>query len=409
MSLKGFRPGKVPMPLVRKLVGPQLALDVAERLIGDAYRTAVVEPEALDVLGNPRLDDLTFDAADPEADLKAVVRFGVRPAFELADTSATPVTRIVKAFTDEDVEADLQRRRDLAATEEDAPEGTPLAADHVAIVDIQPVDAEGEPSGPVQHDARLVMANPDLRQEMKDALVGAAVGQEVTVELPHQHGADEGHDHEDHVDRYRVTLRKVQVRTLPEVDADFIAAQSQGRAEDLDALKAQILEDLDRSWTQRSRQAQEAKMAELFTEAHRETVPVPATLVDAAVEAMLDELRERNEGALPPTFDALAYREQSRPQAETEMRWLLVKDALIEAEDIEVTEEDFEAEFARMAGPDGDIEMIKGFFMQQERLLDQMGSHLLGQRVFDALERRFSVVEKTPDDIKAEAEARQSA
>ena len=45
MSLKGFRPGKVPMPLVRKLVGPQVAIEVAERVIGEAYREAVVEAE----------------------------------------------------------------------------------------------------------------------------------------------------------------------------------------------------------------------------------------------------------------------------------------------------------------------------------------------------------------------------
>jgi trigger factor len=406
MTLKGFRQGKVPPALVRKMVGPQVTLDVAERLIGEAYRTAVVEPDELDVLGNPRLDDLTLDPADATADLRAVVLFGIRPTIELADTSAMPVTRIVKSFTDEDVDADLQRRRDLAATEEDAPEGTVLAADHVAKVDIQPVSADGEPNGPVQHDARLVMANPDLRKEMKDALLGLSAGDTVTVELPHQHGPDEGHDHEDHVDRYKVTLQTIQVRTLPEVDATFISAQTNGRTEDLDEFKTQILEDLDRSWTQRSRQAQESKMAELFAEAHRETVAVPATIVDAALESMLDQLRERNKGALPPTFDVQAYFDQNRAQAEIEMRWLLVKDALIREEGIEVTEDDFEAEFARMAGPDGDTAMIKGFFMQQEQLIEQMGNHLLSQRVFDALERRFTVVEKTPEDIKAEADAR---
>ena len=54
-----------------------------------------------------------------------------------------------------------------------------------------------------QEGARLVLANPDLRPEMKAALVGKAVGDEVTVELPHLHDEGEGEDHEDHVDRYR--------------------------------------------------------------------------------------------------------------------------------------------------------------------------------------------------------------
>ena len=123
LDLKGFRRGKVPMGVVRKMVGPQVAVEVAERAIGEAYRQAVVAPEALDVLGQPRLVELEFDADKPDGDLKATVQFGVRPEFELAALDGVPVTRVVRAFTDEDVEADLQRRRDLAATEEDAPEG----------------------------------------------------------------------------------------------------------------------------------------------------------------------------------------------------------------------------------------------------------------------------------------------
>ena len=121
---------------------------------------------------------------DPEAELKATVQFGVKPAFELADLSGVPVTRVVRAFTDEDVDADVQRRRDLAAEEEDAPEGAAVGAEHVAMVDIQPVDEAGEPSAPKQNAARIVMANPDLRPEMVEALTGLQIGGETTVELP---------------------------------------------------------------------------------------------------------------------------------------------------------------------------------------------------------------------------------
>ena len=132
MTMKGFRPGRVPMSVVRKLAGPQVAIAIAEEAIGDAYRAAM-EAITLDVIGQPRLDELDFDVADAEADLKAVVRFGVRPEVALADVSEIAVTRLVRAFTDEDVEADIQRRRDLGATEEPAPEGSALDETHTAI------------------------------------------------------------------------------------------------------------------------------------------------------------------------------------------------------------------------------------------------------------------------------------
>lgn len=425
MTMKGFRPGKVPMTVVRKLAGPQIAIAVAEEAIGEAYRDAM-EGTTLDVVGQPRLDELDFDVADAEADLKAVVRFGVRPAVALADVSEVAVTRLVRAFSDDDVEADLQRRRDLGATEEPAPEGTALDETHTAICSIQPVDADGQPIGVEQHDARLVMANPALRQEMKDALAGTTVGDTVTVELPHepeagasQHGADEGHEpeagashHDDHVDRYRVTVTGVMERVLPEMTPEWVQEQTQGRTDDLDALRAEAREELERSWARRADQSLHQSMVGAFTAAHGESVAVPHVLTESALDAMLAELREQSGGQLPPTFDVSAWREINRPQAEDQVRWLLVKDALIEQEGLEVTDDDLDAEMRRLVGDgasDEALDGVRAYFRQQEGMLDQMAEHLLNERVFGALSSRFLVVEKTREDLEREVAERRAA
>lgn len=409
MNLKGFRPGKVPMNVVKRMVGPQVAVQIAEQAIGEAYRTAVAENEELEPLGQPRLVELDFDFEAADQPLKAQVQFGVRPEITLADLSDVPVTRVVRAFTDEDVDADLQRRRDLAAEEEDAPEGTAITTDHVAMVDIQPVDPDGNATGVKQNAARIVMANPDLRPEMVEALTGLTIGDETTVELPHLHGDDEGHDHDDHVDRYKLTVVDVLERVVPEIDADFIKAQTKGESESLDDLKGQIREELEASWAARANQALEQKMVEEFVLGHRETVEVPQTLVEAALDTMFEEAKKQHGGDLPPTFDVDAWREQNRQQAEDQVRWLLVKDALIEEEGLEVTNEDFEAEFEKLSGDGADAELVKQYFSSQPRLLEQMGDQLLNQRVFGALEGRFQIVEKSADEIRAEAEARREA
>ena len=409
MNLKGFRPGKVPMSVVRKMVGPQVSVEVAEQAIGEAYRTAVVEPGEIEPLGQPRLVELDFDVETPDAPLKAVVQFGVRPEFDLADLDGVPVTRLVREFSDEDVDADVQRRRDLAATEEDAPEGTAIADDHVAVIDIQPVDAEGEPTAPKQNAARIVMVNPDLRPEMKEALTGLVIGDETTVELPHPHGDDEETDHDDHVDRYRLTVVDVLERVVPEVDADFVKAQTSGESESLDDLKAQIREDLARSWDARAKQAMEQRMVEEFVLAHRDTVAVPETLTEAALDAMLEETKQKAQGHLPPTFDVEAWRDQNRQQAEDQVRWLLVKDRLVEDEGIEVTNEDFEAEFATLASDGADLDLVKQYFTAQPRLMEQMGDQLLNRRIFGALENRFTIVDKTREDLEREAAERRAA
>ena len=409
MNLKGFRPGKVPLNVVKKMVGPQVSIQVAEQAIGEAYRTAVAENDEYEPLGQPRLTDLAFDLDKPDEPLKATVQFGVRPAFSLADLSGVPVTRVVRAFTDEDVEADLQRRRDLAATEEDTPEGTQIAAEHVAMVDIQPVDEAGEATGVKQNAARIVMANPDLRPEMVEALTGLTIGDETTVELPHLHGPHEGHDHDDHIDRYKLTVVDVLQRVVPEVDADFVKSQTNGETEELDDLKGQIREELERSWAGRANQALEQKMVEQFVLGHRESVQVPGTLTEAALDAMFEDVRKQFEGQIPPTFDFDAWRDENRQQAEDQVRWLLIKDQLIEDEGLEVSDEDFEAEFAKLAGDGMDADLVKQYFSSQPQLLEQMSDQLLNQRVFSALEGRFDVVERSAEEIRAEAEARREA
>ncbi|MEM6325543.1 MAG: trigger factor [Bacteroidota bacterium] len=400
ISLKGFRPGKVPMGVVRKLVGKQVAVQIAEAAIGEAYRTAVVEPEAIEPIGHPRLVDMDFEIEDPQAELTAEVRFGVRPEFELAAMEGVPVTKYVRTFTEEDIEADLQRRLDLDGSLEDEPEGTVLTEDHVAIVDIQPITDDGEPDGPVQHGAQIVLANPDLREELKSALLGQTAGGEVRVEFPQDDGADG-----EVVDRYRVAVQQVQRRDVPEMTDEWVKGHTSGKVETVEALREEARADLERSWERRSRQAMESRMVEVFVEAH--PFRVPENLVEAGLDAMLDDLRERQpDKALPPGFDVPRFREENREQAEAQVRWLLVKDRLVEDEDLEVTNEDFEAEFARIAGEGGDVEMMRDFFTQNGQMLQQMGDHLLNQRVFESLSRRFEIVEKTREEVEREAEAR---
>ncbi|MFN3595989.1 MAG: trigger factor [Rubricoccaceae bacterium] len=415
LNLKGFRPGKVPLALARKMLGPQLAVQVAEEIIGEAYREAVVEPGTLDVIGQPRLDTLELDPQNDAADLRATVLFSVRPAITLADTSAVTVSRLVRTLTEEDIDADIQRRRDLAARVVDADPEAAVSATDVAVVDVQPVNADGEPIGPVQHGAEIVLANPDLRAELREALLGRTAGETVQVDFPHAPAGDEANNEaghaadgeDDRTDRYRVTITKVRHRVVPEADEDFVRQQTGGRSDQMDDLREQARAELDEAWNRRSRQALENRLADAFVRAHSD-FPVPAALVESILDQMVEELTEKGRGPLPEGFDLNTYREERRAEAEAQVRWLLLKDRLIREEGLEVTEADFDAEFARMAGEDMEPGMVRSYFAQQPRLLEQLGERMLNTRVFEALERRFTVVDKTREDLEREAEARRA-
>lgn len=415
LNLKGFRKGKVPLSVARKMVGPQVSMQVAERLIGEAYQDAVANKEdEYEVIGQPRMTELDFDPKDTDSDLHAIVSFAVAPDFELADLDGAPVSKFIRTFTDEDVEADLERRRNMAADLEDTEEGTALGDEHVAVANIQPIDEEGEPVGPKQEEAQIPLWNQQLREELRKALTGKAAGDTFTVELPRREGPGVEHDHgdeesgeDDHIDRYEVEIVEVKRRVLPEVTEAFIAEQSEGRAETEEELRGLIREQMEQSWERQSEQALEQKMAEEFVEAHQE-IPVPEVLVEATLDGMVDEQRN-DDGELPAGFDVTAFREQRREAAENQVRWMLVRDKLIREEGLELEEEDFTREFEKMAGEDTDVQMIRGYFQQQPQLIERLGEQMLQQRVIGALRDRFTIVEKSREDLEKEADERKAA
>jgi trigger factor len=425
MNLKGFRPGKVPLPVVRKMIGPQVAIEIAEQVIGEAFREAVAEDSTYDVVGAPRLSDLDFDAAQAGADLHAVVKFGVRPRITIADLQGAPVTRLVRSFSEEDVDADLQRRRDMAAKLEPAGEGEALTEDDVAVVVIQPLDAAGDPAGPAQHGAQIVLANPDLRPQLRDALVGRVAGDTTTVQWEHEHhdvlprdagdvagsaggGHDHDHDHDhDHTERYRVSVTEVQRRVLPEMDAEWVKEQTGGRTEAIEDLRDEVRVALEQSWERRAQEAMEEHMVEAFVDAH--DFAVPEALVESALDARLQEMRERAGGDFPAGFDAAGWRERARDGTVRQVKWYLVKDALVRHEGLDITDEDLDAEMAQMAGDPDQVDMVKAYFQRRPEERERLVEMLLNRRVFASLGGRFTVVEKTREDLEREREERLAA
>ncbi|MEM8559158.1 MAG: trigger factor [Bacteroidota bacterium] len=423
VSMKGFRPGKVPLSVVRKMYGDAVAVQVAEELIGEAFKTEVEENDTYDVMGSPRLTELDYEPGD---DLSARVKFGVRPQFELDAFADAEATKFTHEVTDEEIDADIERRRDDKAEEVDTPEGTVLGEDHIAVIDFQLADQEtGTPIiGKKQEDARVPLFNPDLRAELKEALLGKTAGDVFTVDLPTQsadakdedEATDDAEAADVQTDRFQVTVKQVQARELPEVDEAFIEEATGGEATDLDGFKAWIREDLERRWARRSEEALEESLFRKTMERH--DFEVPESVVETVLDQQVEDLEKRAGGELPPHFDVAAFREERRELARDQVRWMLVREKIMEADGIEVTDDDIDAEFMRIAQPPApaedeedaeerepiDVNLLRQFFASQPGAMDQMVTRLVNQRLFDALKRRFTITEKSRQDFDQDDE-----
>ncbi len=412
-NLKGFRPGKVPLNHIRKMAGPAIAAQLAEAVVGEAYREHVASDEGREVIGQPQLRELDYDLGE---DLRAVITFGVRPEFDLADTAGQEVRRLVRPVAEEDVEEEIGRRRHRAAVLTKTVDA--VDADSVAIVDMQVLDRETDTPviGERHADQELDLADERLRAELRDALVGKAAGDQFRVSLPHEH--DEGHDHGpapaeagDHVDRFLVTVKTVKARDLPELDEAFVKGQTADNVETVEAYREMVRSEMEDASRRLGEDVLRGEIVEKLIAAHE--FDVPEALIEAVLDEMEGELARRaNIGSVEelPTVLRQQFRAEQRGQAEQQARWNLIRARALDDLDLQLSEEDFEAEFERMAasGP-GTAEMVKQFVQPQPQLLQGIQQRLVNDRLFDALAERFTVVDRTPEELEAEREAEAQA
>ena len=101
MDVQGFRQGKVPLGLVKKMHGEAIGYKVAEEFVQEVFEDEVEDSDDIEPLGQPEMTALEYEL---DGDLRATIRFGVRPEIELQDVSSEQISMLEHEVTDEDVD-----------------------------------------------------------------------------------------------------------------------------------------------------------------------------------------------------------------------------------------------------------------------------------------------------------------
>lgn len=395
-QLKGFRPGKVPANLVKKMYGKALAYGVAEKVVQEAYEREIVGSGEYKVLGSPRITELSYEM---DGDLHAVIRFGVRPDVEIGDLSGERIPKLVQEVRDEDIEKAIDRLRRREANL--VPSDEPAGLEDQLVVDMQQIDEEsGTPIiGKREEDVTFFLDDERVHDELREGLQGKKAGDSIRLDIPHGSG-EHVHTH-----RYEVTVKEVKRRELPEVDDDFVKEVTKERVSTVDELKEELRSQMETEWKRESREMFEGLMMERLLELH--PVPVPESAIEMFLDYFVEDIKQRNEKKLPEDFNEEAFRRANRNEAEQQARWMLIRDALIESENLEVTEEDLDAYFAEASGGDENVTpaLLRQYY-QSMGLLDRVRQQKLSERVFEALQQRFDVVELDSEAFEAEMKER---
>jgi len=351
VKLRGFRPGKAPRPVLEKNFREDVERDVVERLVSLAYGEAVAE-HGVEAVAAPRVD-VAEPGLQPLQPFRFTARVEVKPAISPRDYKGLEVKRRPAAVTDAMVEEELQRLQEAMSRlvpvegREEAREGDWAVIDHDGTADGQPFEgarAEG---------VTVRVAPGDFFAGFMPQLAGHRVGEAVAIEQAFP-AAFKVEGLRGKLARFQVTIRALQVRHTPALDDGFAKGMTPG-IETLEQLRADLRRRLEER--ERARERSETHDAVVKAALARNDFDVPPALIERAIDGMLEGAAQRfaRQGIDMDQLgmDAARLRADLREQALLQVRGALLLEAVAEAEKIEPSDQDLEAEVARVARESG--------------------------------------------------------
>ena len=348
IAVPGFRKGKAPRKLVERTYGKEVFYeDALNEVLPDAYDSAVKELE-LKVVSRPEINVEKIDAGEA---VVVTATVAVKPEVTLGDYKGLEVEKKAVIVTEDDVDAEIKKTaernsRMLEVEDRPAAMGDTVTIDFEGFIDgVAFEGGKGE-----NHD--LVLGSHSFIDTFEDQLVGKNAGEEceVSVTFPEDYGQ---RDLAGKPATFKVAVKKIQMKELPAIDDEF--AKDVSEFDTLDEYKADVREKLTQS---KQKQEDERIRRELLEKAvaNAEMV-IPGPMVHEQADSMIQNFANslRYQGISMEQYMSMtggniaSLRASVRPDAERRIKDSLVLEAIAKAENLEITDEDFEKEVADMA------------------------------------------------------------
>lgn len=369
ISIPGFRKGKVPYAYLLKAYGPEMFYEEAANMImPNAYADATESEECtLDIVSRPEIDVVQMEKGK---NFIFTATVAVKPEVTLGEYKGIKVEKTTVEVTEEDIEAELKKVQDqnsrMVTVEDRAVEdGDTANIDYAGSIDGVAFDggtAVGQP---------LVIGSHTFIDNFEEQIIGHNIGDEfdVNVTFPTEYHAEElaGKPAVFHVKVNSITKKE-----LPEINDEF--AQDVSEFETLDAYKEDIKAKLLEKKEAEAKAAKEDKVVETIVE--NATMEIPDAMLATQQAQMADEFAQRlsYQGLQIEQYfqftglNRETFLEQMKPQALKRIQTRLVLEAVVAAENIEVTEAEFDEEIAKMAQMyQMEAEQVKSFIGDNEK------------------------------------------
>lgn len=388
-SLPGFRKGKVPMHLLEKTYGKGIFFEEAINQSFPKYYFDILAKEpSIEAVAYPSLD--VENVSDDGITLIAIVP--VKPEVKMGEYKGIKFDKVEYNVTDEDIENELKRLQErnsrlVAVTDRPAQNGDTVVIDYSGSVDGVKFD------GGTAEKQNLELGSGSFIPGFEDQVCGMNIGEErdISVKFPEEYHAEDlkGKDAVFHI-----VLHEIKVKEMPEINDEFIK-EADG-AESVEVYKNSAKERMQKNNEKRAERELEDKIIKTITE--KAEVEIPNALVENQVNHMVQEMEYRLMYQGLKLADYLKYTNQTiedykkgyEGQAKEIVKQQLVIDKIIKDENLEATEEEFQAKLAENASKQNlDVEEYKKATPQGQ--FDYIKNEITIGKLFDFLKKENTI------------------
>lgn len=381
VRVSGFRPGKVPLNLIKKQFGDTVKNEVTSELIRSTYPQALYE-ENLSPIDAGQIN--VIQQPSEKQSLQYEVQFEISPDIQLPDVSQFTFERYVPRVSDADVDESLEEIRQQQAERHEV-ERPAQENDFVTL------DYEGTIGGEVIEDGKaenvtIQLGEHQLLPELEQALVGLKAGDHTTTEVQFPNDYDVT-SLAGKKAQFSMQVHKVEAATLPELNDEFAQNLEGGNFEDLEELRSNIRQAIEQHLQQSAQQMMERQIIEKLESSI--DFPLPETLVNKEIERLKQQQQSGQAQSTHADDEA-----DLKAQAQRNVKLALIMNTYMQENNIQVDRQQVEQDVDTFVANFPDPEASKSAIYNRKNALGIFEQQVLQNQVYEDILSKAQVTEK---------------
>ncbi|MGE5412342.1 MAG: trigger factor, partial [Clostridiales bacterium] len=333
IEMPGFRKGKAPMALIKKMYGDAIEYQASEKIANRVFWD-IVEDQKLNPISAPKMVDLNFEK---DSKLAFKIRYEVKPELDVKDYTGLEVKKIRFDVEEEQVNSEVNYLQKTNSTLEDANKVEDKNA--IITVDLQKMDQDGKPvEGIKSQDIKIDLTDERVNPQLVENAVGKSVGESFSFSFQDSHEVEEEGVKKIVNDdiTYSAEIKSVQKVVLPQLDEEFVKKITKSKFSTPDEWKDNIKKGLQDFY---NRQSEDMLVNSLLNDVvkNNDFTP-PHGFVHSLLDRMVQMEQERAKQEGVKKFDAHEAHNRLHQRAEWTAKWQIIMENIARKENIKVGE-----------------------------------------------------------------------